>query len=179
LSCPRGSFSDCLTTTFRFLVSDGFLIIRLDPEYDGMGAGMMMAFGGPMGFAYCLFWAGLRRVIVLLGRRVFRRKRSARPERMHVVAGLTIWASLWVFCIVLPFVAPPAHRRPDAMFLEDYFGVCSPILLVATTMSLMYLVQVLKTESVVRESSECDLRQGKPMPSVDRFDDDGRPAQRA
>jgi len=139
------------------LVVSSFLLREVAPVCDGFTAVLILLFGWMEGFAYCFLWAAVRKFISRRRKNVPRRSRSERAERMHLITGLVIWWSLWAFCVVLPFAHRPAIRRSDPTFFADYFGVCSPILLVVMTMSLMYLVQLLKRAPAVREASACDL----------------------
>ena len=113
----------------------GVIPLTLEPDYDGIGAAMTLAFapGVAVGCALLL-------VVIRTGTR---RRTSARPRRRRTVTGLTVWAGLGLFCIVASFIVPPRMRKGEPPLLTDYLFFCGPILLLAVTMSLAYLWQLL------------------------------------
>lgn len=111
---------------------------ELTPEVDNnFGAGMMVIFSPGVGLGYALFLFALR-----AGTRT---RESSSFSRRDTVVGLAVWICLCVFAIVIPFIAPPRARRGDPLFLGDYFFYCGPILLLALTMSLVYLWRLVFT----------------------------------
>ena len=105
--------------------------VELNPDYDGFGAGMTILFSPGLAIGYA--------VVLFVLHMAIRQGRPARFTCGHPRAGLAVWMGLCAFCVVVPFIAPPRARRGDPLFLVDYFFFCGPILLLALTMSLVYL----------------------------------------
>ncbi|MBN1360815.1 MAG: hypothetical protein JW993_09495 [Sedimentisphaerales bacterium] len=121
-----------------FLFISSALTVELVPSYDGIGAAMTMVVSPFVGTVYALVLTGIHRATSSLSAR---RQSStpAAPHRSNALVGLTTWAGLLVFAIVLPLVAPPRACRGDPLFLADYLFFCGPILLLAVVMVLTHL----------------------------------------
>jgi hypothetical protein len=104
---------------------------ELNPGYDSFGAGITFFFAPGIGIGCANVLAAIHVAI--------RRGRPMARRRNRSIAGLAVWSVLCLFSVVIPFIAPPRARQGDPSFLIDYFFYCGPFLLLALTMSLVYL----------------------------------------
>ena len=128
---------------------DGFLLLRLDAEYDSIAPGLWIVCGWAMGGVYCCVLMGVREIVSPPWKRGGAGKAgmcvaSGKAISVHHVLGLAVWGALSVLCICYPFIDRARYRETDWMFLEYYLSACGPILLLSLTMSVINLRQVLK-----------------------------------
>ncbi len=124
-----------------FMIIAGWLPIELHPDYDGIGGVMTMT----IGLAFSVAFLGVMDTVIgkrLASGKQGRYQNRAGLKRCGMPVGLVVWTSLCTFCLVAPFVVPPCMQegvRPDA---ADYILYYGPIFLLASTMSLTYLLEL-------------------------------------
>jgi len=144
LSVPIGALM-----FWGWLVVDGFLLLRLDLEYNSIAPALLLLVGWAMGGVYCCLLMGIREIVSAQwkSRGPGKAGTCVAPRKAilgHHVLGLAVWGILSVLCICYPFVDRARYGETDWMFLEYYLFACGPILLLAATMSLINLRGVLK-----------------------------------
>ena len=113
----------------------GAIPLALFPDYDGVGAAMTMGLAPIFAVGYTSFLVAIRKGT--------RRRAPARSGRHQAMAGMAVWAGLGLFCLVAPFIGADRIRKGDPPLLIECVIFCGPILLLALTMSLAYLWQLL------------------------------------
>jgi len=146
--------SECVSLPLAGVLTCWFFLIaswlphELEPDYDGIGFAFTLLFGPGIGTA------------VILGVSAIRRKRevsgqgATRFEGGNVVAGLLAWTSLELFCVTSPWAVPPRMLDGFQPVLGDYFFYLGPVTLLATAMSLLYILdlrRILRADSRARK----------------------------
>jgi hypothetical protein len=123
-------------------VTNGYLLLNLDVQYDSIAPGIAVLLGAPAGMVYCLLWAGIRESLALLAKVARVERSSARMSPAGDMVGLVVWTGLSGLCVVLPFWGTPRSLHKDPQLFAAYSVACSPILLLAVTLSLQYVVRL-------------------------------------
>jgi len=140
LSVPIGTM---IFWTWSFVGAD--MIRGIDPEYDSFGPAFNFLFGWVLGGGYCLMWVAIREFLSW-SRRQEPRTLSGYTERFHNGAGLAMWAAVAGVCIAMPFLHRVVYRQSGLYYLLTYICTGGPILLLAMTMVIAYLLRVLRQE---------------------------------
>ena len=151
LSVPIGTM---IFWTWSFIGAD--TIRGIDPEYDSFGPAFNLLFGWILGGQYCLLWVGIRELLSRF-RPQKRRTRSGRAERFHNVVGLAMWTAVAGVCLAMPSLHRVVYRQSDSYCLLTYVCAGGPILLLAVTMAITYLVRVVRRQTPA----------AKPAPAVE------------
>jgi hypothetical protein len=124
LSVPIGALM-----FWGWLVVDGFLLLRLDPEYNSIAPALLLLVGWAMGAVYCCLLMAVREIVS--PRRKSRSVGKAggctvsqKVASFHHALGLAVWGALSVLCICYPFIDRARYGETDWMFLEYYLFAC-------------------------------------------------------
>lgn len=140
LSVPIGTM---IFWTWSFISAD--MVRGIDPEYDSFGPAFNFLFGWILGGQYCLIWVGIRELLSRF-RPQKRQTRSGRAERFHNAAGLAMWAAVAGVCITMPSLHRVVYRQSGSYYLLTYVCAGGPILLLAVTMAITYLLRVVRQQ---------------------------------